>query len=49
MDRDARRMRGDRPFVFCALRHGTGADAVVRHIIAAGGLSVPGFGLAQTV
>jgi urease accessory protein len=29
MDRDARRMRGDRPFVFTNLRDGTGADAVV--------------------
>jgi urease accessory protein len=29
MERDARRMRGDRPFVFTNLRDGTGADAVV--------------------
>ncbi|MCI0546046.1 MAG: urease accessory protein UreG [Candidatus Rokubacteria bacterium] len=29
MDRDARRMRGDRPFVFTNLRDGTGAGAVV--------------------
>lgn len=43
MERDAKRMRGDLPFVFCALRHGEGAEAVVRHIIAAGGLSVPAF------
>jgi len=40
MARDAARMRGALPFVFCALRHGTGADAVVRHIVAAGGLPV---------
>jgi urease accessory protein len=29
MERDAKRMRGDRPFVFTNLRDGTGADAVV--------------------
>ncbi len=29
MERDARRMRGGRPFVFTNLRDGTGADAVV--------------------
>jgi urease accessory protein len=29
MDRDARRMRGDRPFVFTNLRDGTGLDTVV--------------------
>jgi urease accessory protein len=29
MDRDARKMRGDRPFVFTNLRDGTGLDAVV--------------------
>jgi urease accessory protein len=29
MERDARRMRGDRPFVFTNLRDGTGLDAVV--------------------
>lgn len=40
MARDAARMRGDKPFVFCALRHGKGVEDVVRHIIAAGGLPV---------
>jgi urease accessory protein len=30
MERDARRMRGGRPFVFTNLREGTGADDVVR-------------------
>ena len=41
MERDAMRMRGGLPFVFCALRHGEGAEAVVRHIVQAGGLVVP--------
>lgn len=40
MARDAARMRGDLPFVFCALRHGTGAQEVVRHIVEQGGLLV---------
>ena len=29
MERDSKRMRGDRPFVFTNLRDGTGADLVV--------------------
>ncbi len=40
MARDAARMRGARPVVFCALRHAEGVEAVVRHIIEAGGLRV---------
>ena len=36
MERDARRMRGDRPFVFTNLKTGTGADAVVRFVVERG-------------
>ena len=32
MDRDARRMRGDRPFVFSNLKEGTGLDDIVSFI-----------------
>jgi len=38
MDRDARRMRGERPFVFTNLKTGDGLDRVVDFIIAQGGL-----------
>jgi len=44
MDRDARRMRGERPFVFTNLRTGEGVDAVVRFIVERGMLS-PSSGL----
>jgi urease accessory protein len=36
MARDARRMRGDRPFVFTNLKTGAGADAVVRFVVERG-------------
>jgi len=36
MDRDARKMRGDRPFVFTNLKTGEGLDAVVEFIIRQG-------------
>jgi len=39
MDRDARRMRGERPFVFTAIRGGSGVAEVSRFIETAGGLS----------
>ncbi len=39
MDRDARKMRGTRPFVFTNVRGGQGVDAVVDFIIEAGGLT----------
>ena len=39
MNRDARRMRGQRPFVFTNLKTGAGLDAVAAFIVKAGGLS----------
>jgi len=36
MDRDARRMRGERPFVFTNLKAGTGLEAVVEFIVRQG-------------
>jgi urease accessory protein len=38
MDRDTRRMRGARPFVFTNLRSGDGVDNIVDFVIAQGGL-----------
>ena len=38
MERDARRMRGERPFVFTNLKSGQGVDAVVDFLLEAGGL-----------
>lgn len=38
MDADATRMRAGRPFAFCALRHGDGAEQVAEFIKTAGGL-----------
>ena len=38
MDRDAKRMRGERPFVFTNLKTGDGVDAIVDFIVAQGGL-----------
>jgi urease accessory protein len=40
MDRDARRMRGLRPFVFANLRSGQGVDEIARFIETKGGLGV---------
>jgi urease accessory protein len=37
MDRDARAMRGDGPFVFAQVRAGDGVDSIVAHILAARG------------
>jgi urease accessory protein len=39
MDRDAKKMRRDRPFVFANMRAGEGVDAVVDFIVRKGGLS----------
>src|ERR687890_146016 len=41
MDRDARRMRGERPFVFTNLKHGEGLPRIVSFIEQAGGLEAP--------
>lgn len=40
MDRDATRMRAGRPFVFCALRHGEGVEAVISELRRISGLGV---------
>ena len=39
MDRDARRMRGERPFVFASLRHGEGIAEIAAFVERAGGLA----------
>ena len=39
MERDARRMRGERPFVFTNLRAGTGVDTIVEFIVHEGVLA----------
>lgn len=38
MDRDSKRMRSERPFVFAQVKHGDGVDAIINFIIEAGGL-----------
>lgn len=38
MDRDAKRMRNDRPFVFANVEKGDGVDAIIDFIVEAGGL-----------
>ena len=38
MERDARRMRGERPFVFAEVRNGKGIDDIARFIERSGGL-----------
>jgi len=38
MDRDARRMRGDRPFVFSNLKTGGGLHRIVDFLVTQGGL-----------
>lgn len=41
MDRDARKMRGARPFVFAELKSGKNIDTIVDHILTMGGLTRP--------
>jgi urease accessory protein len=41
MERDARRMRGSRPFVFSCLKSGEGVAAIADFVIASGGLALP--------
>jgi urease accessory protein len=38
MDRDAKKMRGGRPFVFTNLKTGDGADRIARFVVESGGL-----------
>ena len=38
MDRDARKMRGERPFVFTNLKAGEGVERIVEFVVAHGGL-----------
>ncbi len=38
MDRDSRRMRGDRPFQFAQTRNGVGIPEIIAFIETAGGL-----------
>jgi urease accessory protein len=42
MDRDARKMRGQRPFVFTNMRSGEGVDAIVDFVCSRGGLGSGG-------
>lgn len=41
MERDARRMRGDRPFVFTNLKTGEGVESVIAFVLEAGLLGLP--------
>ena len=38
MDRDTRRMRGERPFVFTNLKSGKGVDEIIEFVVREGGL-----------
>lgn len=39
MEEDTKRMRGDKPYVFCNLKQGVGVEDAARFILASGGLS----------
>jgi urease accessory protein len=41
MARDAKKMRGDKPFIFASLRHNKGATEVAAHLAALGGFHMP--------
>ena len=41
MDRDAKRMRGDKPFCFTSLRNGIGAEKVISLLAGIGGFEDP--------
>ena len=41
MERDAKRMRGDKPFVFTSLRNGDGATKVIDLLASIGGFTPP--------
>ncbi|MFN3200218.1 MAG: urease accessory protein UreG [Bradymonadia bacterium] len=38
MDRDSKKMRGERPFVFTALKHNDGVDTIAKFVVQQGGL-----------
>jgi urease accessory protein len=38
MDRDAKRMRGERPFIFTNLKNGTGVGEIIEFVVGQGGL-----------
>jgi len=38
MDRDSKKMRGERPFVFAQVKHGDGVQRIVEFIVESGGL-----------
>jgi urease accessory protein len=38
MDRDTKRMRGERPFVFTNLKTGDGLERIIQFIVEQGGL-----------
>lgn len=38
MDRDSRKMRGERPFIFARVKHGVGVDDIIDFIVETGGL-----------
>jgi urease accessory protein len=42
MDRDAKRMRGDRPFVFTNIKAGDGVQKIADFIVKSGGLATGG-------